>query len=245
MADDAERLDVGRVIGGTWRTLMRHLPFFLLTGVVLFTAPQVASSYYGVLYPQDPWAGGWVRLGVGAISLLLEGVILRAALDDLMGRRVSLFKSLWGGLRFFFPLLGVGLLTSIGIGLGALLLIVPGLILLVRWCVSAAVAVEEKTNPVDAIGRSAELGEGSRWRIFGLILLYLVLYFVTLLGVRWISLNLRMDFLTSTQQYLALATLEDGLFTLDVLIRLVGTAAIYAELRKAKEGSVQVAEVFD
>jgi hypothetical protein len=70
--------------------------------------------------------------------------------------------------------LGVAPVFAIVGVLSLLLLPVPGLYLMTRWAVMAPVVVLERPSGLGALGRSADLVWGSRWRILGLILLVLV-----------------------------------------------------------------------
>lgn len=74
------------------------------------------------------------------------------------------------------PLLPFYFLTSLGagliIGLGFVLLIVPGLYLIGRLAPAAVVVVAEaRRNPVDAISRCFALTRGHGWAVLGLVLL--------------------------------------------------------------------------
>ena len=69
------------------------------------------------------------------------------------------------------PLLGAGLLAGLGIALGFLLLIVPGLYLITIWAVVAPVIVVEKPGVFAAFGRSRELVRGHGWTVFGIVLI--------------------------------------------------------------------------
>ncbi len=65
-----------------------------------------------------------------------------------------------------------GLLQGLIIGLGFLLLLVPGIYFAVKLCLSSSViAAEESRNPVEIFGRSWSLTKGNSLRIFGLLLL--------------------------------------------------------------------------
>jgi hypothetical protein len=67
------------------------------------------------------------------------------------------------------------------VGIGFILLIVPGLILLVRWAVVAPVTVLERPGIFAAFGRSRELVRGNGWAVFGVIMLvYLAALVVSL-----------------------------------------------------------------
>jgi hypothetical protein len=112
--------------------------------------------------------------GVGVmlfLSPLATAIILHAAFQHMRGRPVQLMESVSGGLRRFIPLLGVMILYTLGMSLGLLLLLIPGLILMVMWYVSVPACVVEGTGPVRSLGRSRELTKGYRWKIFALVII--------------------------------------------------------------------------
>lgn len=75
------------------------------------------------------------------------------------------------GFEAFTPLFAAVLLAALGIALGLLLLILPGVYLAVRWYfVPQAVVVEGARGP-GALARSSSLVDGFWWRTFGLIVL--------------------------------------------------------------------------
>jgi hypothetical protein len=76
------------------------------------------------------------------------------------------------------PLLGAGLLAALGIGLGLIALIVPGLIALTFWAVIAPAIVIEKRGVFAAFGRSNELVKGNGWAVFGVVFTALVISLV-------------------------------------------------------------------
>jgi hypothetical protein len=60
----------------------------------------------------------------------------------------------------------VSLLASIGITLGFLLFIIPGIVLMTRWAVAVPVALEEEGNARDALRRSREIVRGHGWTVW-------------------------------------------------------------------------------
>jgi hypothetical protein len=63
-----------------------------------------------------------------------------------------------------------GVLAAIGIAIGFVLLIIPGLILITIWAVVAPAIVVEGRGAIEAFGRSRELVRGHGWPVFGAIL---------------------------------------------------------------------------
>ena len=130
-------------------------------------------------------------------------------------------------------------LSTLGMMLGMLLLIVPGLILMTMWYVAVPACVVEGTGPVRSLGRSRELTAGYRWKMFGLILLVIV---ISVIGSMVVTLPA--VFLAGIWGQLAVQLVWAGLsggFG-SVLI-----AVAYYYLRVAKEGVDvdQIASVFD
>jgi uncharacterized membrane protein len=102
-------------------------------------------------------------------------IILHAAFQSMRGRPVRLAESASQGLARFLSLLGVMILQTLGVALGAMLLLIPGLILLVMWYVAVPSTVVEQTGPIQSLGRSRQLTKGFRWKLFGLLLVTMLI----------------------------------------------------------------------
>ncbi|WP_438801690.1 hypothetical protein, partial [Enterobacter hormaechei] len=76
------------------------------------------------------------------------------------------------------PMIAIGLIAGIGVGIGLLLLIVPGVILWLVWAVVTPAYVQEKVGILEAFGRSAELTKGARGGIFLTMLIVPLLLWV-------------------------------------------------------------------
>lgn len=84
------------------------------------------------------------------------------------------------------PVLGqlilVGIVAGIGVVIGFVLIIVPGLYLLTVWFVAAPVVVLERPGVFAALRRSRELVRGNGWQVFAVILvLYVMVGVVSLI----------------------------------------------------------------
>ncbi len=107
-----------------------------------------------------------------AASTLYQGTVVNLVRDIQDGRRdFSVGELLSQAAPFILPLFGAGILAGIAIGIGLVLLIVPGLILLTIWAVIAPVIVIEKTGVMSSFGRSRELVRGNGWPVFGVIVI--------------------------------------------------------------------------
>ena len=176
------KLDVARVFERIFEIYRDQFTLLIPAALAVFVPVAVLS---GLIY-----AGGVTLLGallVAAIATIatywFQGMVVEAARDILDGRRDHDVGSL---LRSTAPVIGplvlAAILAGIAVGIGLLLLIVPGLFLLTIWAVLAPVIVIERRSAIEAFGRSRELVRGHGWQVFGVI----VVLFVIQLVVGWV-----------------------------------------------------------
>jgi hypothetical protein len=129
-------------------------------------------------------SGSFILFPLGlAVSVvagtLYQGMVVGLVKDVQDGRRDSsvqdLLDAAW---PVVLPLIGVGILAGIAIGIGFLLLVVPGLILLTIWAVVAPVIVVERSGVMNSFGRSRELVRGNGWQVFGVIFVVFLITFI-------------------------------------------------------------------
>jgi hypothetical protein len=170
-------------------------------------------------------------VAVVAVSVVLQAAYVQVAVADLNGRPLGAEACLRSTMKHVWPLVGIGILMGVGLMLGFVALVVPGLILLTMWVVVAPVRVVENTGVLDSFGRSAELTRGNRWQVFGLIVIYAVASAI----VQGVLERLGGAFIG------AVASILLG------MIAAIGTAVIYVELRRLKDGvgPLSLASVFD
>jgi hypothetical protein len=170
----AKRISVGDVIGETFSIYGQNLGALLGSAIVVFI---VVGLVAGILQG----AGGLV-LGLLAAAVRLAGHVLytgfvvKLVQDVRDGRRDQGVGDLFSAAApFILALIGFGILFGIGVTIGFVLLIVPGLILITFWSVGAPAIVVEGIGPVDALGRSWRLVRGDAWAVFGTLLVVLLI----------------------------------------------------------------------
>jgi hypothetical protein len=166
-----QKLDTARVFERIFEIYRDQFTLLIPAALVVFVPVAIIS---GLIY-----AGGVSVLGaliVAAVATIatywFQGMVVEAARDILDGRRDHSVGSL---IRSVTPVLGplvvAGILAGIGITIGLILVIVPGLFLLTIWSVIAPVIVVEKTRVLEAFGRSRELVRGHGWTVFGIVII--------------------------------------------------------------------------
>ncbi len=111
----------------------------------------------------------------GMVVELVEGVQRQSRANSV----IELVRSVEPVL---LPLIAVSVLFGLGVAIGFVLLIIPGLILLVIWSVVAPVTVLERPGVFAAFARSRELVRGNGWPVFGVIAAVGVTIFVIALA---------------------------------------------------------------
>jgi uncharacterized membrane protein len=187
-AVEERQVSIGRVFSRAFGTIGSN-PVATLGIAFLFGAlPSLLIAYAVQTLGPEAFAalGTAAVIGISLFTVLFavllamitQGALVRATVAHSEGRKASFGESAMAGLSVAVPLLLLGLGSAIGIALGLLLLIVPGVILYVMWSVAAPALVEEGLGPMEAFGRSNYLTSGARWKIFGLLLVLLILYWI-------------------------------------------------------------------
>ena len=105
------------------------------------------------------------------ISPIVTAICIYALHAIAGGERPRAAQVLVSGFEAFTPLFAAVLLAAIGIAVGLLALIVPGVFLAVRWYFVPQAVVIEGARAAGALRRSGDLVQGVWWRTFGLVLL--------------------------------------------------------------------------
>jgi hypothetical protein len=150
-----------------WRHLL-SISFVVYLGVALLTLVLVALL---------TWFGAILSAIISLIAVFwVQGALVRAV-DDVRDGRADL--SLGDTFERVRPQLAsiivAGILAVLGVLLGLVLLIVPGLVLLTWWVLIVPVIVLEGRSAGEAFSRSRELVRGYGWSVFGVIVLTILL----------------------------------------------------------------------
>jgi hypothetical protein len=174
-------LDAGAVI-------RRVFDIYVDQASVLMPAAAAVFVVTGILRELLVAAGPGTALLAEVISLvagtLFTGMVVELVADVQDGRRDATAGQL---LKAVTPVLGqlilVGIVAGVGIVIGFILVIVPGLILITIWSVAAPVVVLERPGGLRALGRSRELVRGNGWRVFAVILVLDILVLVVAFAI--------------------------------------------------------------
>jgi hypothetical protein len=251
----SEGFDMGRVLRRTFGSIGANLGAFGGLAIGLIGLPKFITGWLHV----EAAGGGLGEKAIfgplaslAGLLALVAAVVAQAAINygtvaEINGQRAPLGKCLSVGWRHWWPVFLVVMLMSLGITLGLILLVVPGIMLAIRWAVAAPVQVIENIGVRASLGRSAELTRGRRWPIFGLALVYaLASWAITLTGIRFNGAfsGGMAGYVRGLSSPINLMLVLPIVSTIGGLISAAGLSAIYVELRGA--GALEgVAAVFD
>jgi hypothetical protein len=161
----AKRLDPGRVISETFSVYRDNLGALLGSALVVFALVELLS-----LLLREAGGPG-LELLIIPLSLaghaLYTGVVVKLAQDVRDGRRDSTVGDLFSAAApAILSLVVFTILFALGVALGFVLLVVPGLILVTIWSLGPAAIVVERIGPIRAFARSHDLVKGAGWSVF-------------------------------------------------------------------------------
>jgi hypothetical protein len=172
------------------------------------------------------------------LNVVTEATVLYGSFQAMRNRPVEIGESFKKGLARLVPIIGLSICLGLAVGLGAILLLVPGLILLSMFFVSLPACVVEGLGPFQSMGRSSALTKGHRWKIFGIWILLMIVAGVV--G----------SIITTILSVAGLVVAVIGQMVWDALMgayQSIVVAVAYHDLRVAKEGVDidHIAAVFD
>jgi hypothetical protein len=178
------------VLGEAWTLYKRYAAHFLVIAFVIYLG---AAIIVGVLS-----LAGAIGSFLGVIIALIAGFLVQAALvkavQDVRDGRVdlNLGETVSAVLPYLLTVTIASILAAIGIAIGFVLIIVPGLILLTFWSLIVPSIVVGGEGVFSSFSKSWRTVRGYAWHVFGTyVLVFLILIvFDIVLGLVLIALPL-------------------------------------------------------
>ena len=239
-----QQLRFGTIFTNAWSVYTANFLTFTAVAVVIGLPNLIEAD------PQTT-AGAVLLTLAGIAGLVLEfvglAVILYGAFQVMRGRDIAILDVIRHVSPRFLAIIAVAFLLGIALVLGLMLFVLPAIVLATRWVVALPACVVERLGPFDSFRRSAELTEGHRWKIFGLLVVALLLLIgaTLLVGIpsEWI-VSLAPEGIARWLVENIIDSIAVAIYTAYFNIVLV---IVYRDLRIAKEGvdTEQIAAVLD
>jgi len=173
-------MNISDILSRSWSLYTRFFTRF----VVIAGAFYLVLNLVGALLVEAAGdsGSGVILLAFANLALAVvgtywvQGALVEATVDVEDGQADIPIAELFGRVApVLGPLIGAGLLAGLGIGIGLLLFIVPGLYLMTRWALIVPAIVLEKTPAMQSFGRSSQLVTGNGWNMLGLLVIIFVI----------------------------------------------------------------------
>ena len=260
--------DIGRVLNRTFGAIKNNLVSFLGASLIIMGIPMLIIGLYplfmgtGGLLDGDTISEGAIMGIFGAAiisgifvmigSIILQGALIFGAVADFNGRKAPLSECLSVAFRYFFPLLGLGILVALGTMAGFIALIIPGIFIALGWSIAAPVLIVEGKGITESISRSWNLTKGyKRWILLLFIIITIISIIITAIitALTLVAGDPTMVMLEggSTTYHILNAIFSALAQAISTMISATGVAAVYYEIRQLKEGigAESLAAVFD
>jgi hypothetical protein len=167
---------VGGVLGQAWQLYTKFFTRFFVVAAIVYGIVNLINAILGSVIGSGTGVAFFVAIISMVVSLVgtfwLQGTLVYAVDDVRDGRIDSSIGELFERVRpYLGTLIVAGLLAGIGIAIGLVLIIVPGLVLLTWWCLIVPVIVLEGKTVGEAFSRSRELVRGHGWTVFGIVVI--------------------------------------------------------------------------
>jgi len=178
-------LSIGEILDTSFQLYRRHFVTLATIGVLCTAIPLMLDVYIEA-------SGGrlahiWLALGSAVLLVVLNSVATAATVfvvsEGYLGREVGAADALQLAAPFAGRLIVAQILYSFLAFTGALLFIIPGLIVLVSLALTAPALVVESLSSTAALGRSWALTKGARWKMVGIFIPLFLLLVVPMIAV--------------------------------------------------------------
>ena len=214
------------VIGEAWALYKAHWRHLLTFSFTVYLAVAVIGA---LLAAALTWLGALLAALLSLVAVFWLQAALVKAVDDVRDGRadLSLGETFAAAQEHLTAVIVAGILAAIGIIVGLILLIVPGLVLMTWWAVIIPTIVLENRSAGESFTRSRELVRGYGWSVFGVIVLVILLLigFQIVLGLVLTPLA---DWLQSFVSQIVSGTLTAPFIAVVLTL-------LYLRLRAAKE----------
>jgi hypothetical protein len=171
------------VLTEAWDLYRRFARHFLLISFVIYVVAAILIALLSLAGILGAFLGAIISL---AATYVVQASLIKAVQDVRDGRvDLDLSQTVQAALPYLLPVIGASLLAGIGIAIGLVLLIVPGLVLLTFWSLIVPFIVLGGSGVFEAFGNSMRTVRGYAWRVFGTyVLVFLILIaFGIVLGI--------------------------------------------------------------
>ncbi|HSK98247.1 MAG TPA: hypothetical protein VK891_16590 [Euzebyales bacterium] len=164
-------LDISEAFRAGWRGFLANILPLIVVALLVW----VVTGYLNF------WAertGGFIQFVLGLLAFFVGQVVaivwISLALAVVDGQPITTDTLLPSGATLISYIIA-SLLFSLMLGIGLVLLIIPGIIIAVTFGLFGWALVDKALDPIEALRHSSRITSGHRWQLFGFLLLAILL----------------------------------------------------------------------
>lgn len=186
---------VDKILGKAWRHFKENWLTFLLSiltsiavmigtmasYVVLIFIGNVADVPVGLVVVATPL----LLLAIFAIQVIMSAGWLRLLLN-IVDDKKPMVSDLFSEYKKLFTLIGVMIVYIFMVGAGLIFFVIPGIILAITFMWAPMLVVDKNMGVVEALKKSKELNDGSKWDLLLLGSLLMFAYYtmsISIIGI--------------------------------------------------------------
>jgi hypothetical protein len=158
------------VLSEAWELYKRFFNHLIPVAAVVYVGIALLSA---ILVALLSFVGALLAAALSIVGVFwVQGALTRAVQDIRDGRAdLSIGETFRSVQDRIGSIAGASLLAGLGIAIGLILLIVPGLFLITIWSLIVPAIVLENVGALDSFGRSRDIVRGNEWNVFGVVVL--------------------------------------------------------------------------
>lgn len=151
------------VLATGWKITKERFWFLAGATLIVMVVGNISALLDGNRGTEGPGIFGLVQF---VVNLFLEMGMIRIALNLLDGKAAS-YRDFWSGANKILPLLGASVLFGVMFALGVVVLIVPGIIVFLTFCLFSYLIIDKGVGVMESLKMSAAATKGNKWNLLG------------------------------------------------------------------------------
>jgi uncharacterized membrane protein len=159
-----------------WSTFKSNLSFLIPAAIVSILAIGALEIAAGAFMERLGFFAVLLYIVAFCLNVVLQIGWIRVILRFVDGRagEATISELFSPDVPTFISLLIAAIIVSVAVSVGYFFLVIPGILLSIRLMFTSFLVVDQGLSPVDALGRSWAITQGSFWRLFVFLIVVVV-----------------------------------------------------------------------
>jgi uncharacterized membrane protein len=160
-----KRFNMGDEIRFAWGIVRENLGFFILLLVVAFFIENLPGIIGGVTKQSFPLVSFMLGIAGWILGMVVQMGVIKVSLKFCDGEKGQL-DDLLSSFSLVLPFLAASILYALIVMAGLILLIIPGIILAIKFGLFPYFIVDDRLGPIQALKASAAATSGAKFDLF-------------------------------------------------------------------------------